>query len=67
MEADPNPRDERFGKSRFTWAIWKRHRDIVKLLLGKSADPNAKGKSGATPLPWAAQKGHEGLVKLLLD
>ncbi|KAH7151960.1 hypothetical protein B0J13DRAFT_594004 [Dactylonectria estremocensis] len=44
------------------------HRVIVKLLLKKGADVEAKdSKHGRTPLSWAAENGHEAIVKLLLE
>ena len=39
---------------------------IVKLLLEKGAEPEAKDYIyGRTPLSWAAANGHEAVVKLL--
>ncbi|KAH7115490.1 hypothetical protein B0J13DRAFT_653898 [Dactylonectria estremocensis] len=43
------------------------HRAIVKLLLEKGADIEAKDSFGRTPLWWAAANGHEAIVKLLLE
>ncbi|KAK4203870.1 hypothetical protein QBC40DRAFT_250714 [Triangularia verruculosa] len=44
------------------------HNGIVKQLLEKGADVNArKGDDGWTPLLLAAQQGHEGIVKQLLE
>nr|CEG03507.1 unnamed protein product [Fusarium acuminatum CS5907] len=43
------------------------HRVIVKLLLEKGAEIEAKdSKHGRTPLSWAAENRHEAIVKLLL-
>ncbi|KAF4335972.1 ankyrin repeat-containing protein, partial [Fusarium beomiforme] len=43
------------------------HRVIVKLLLEKGAEIEAKdSKYGQTPLSWAARNGHEAVIKLLL-
>ena len=39
----------------------------VRDLLKRGADPNYKGKDGATPLLWAAAAGNHELVRLLLD
>ena len=40
---------------------------IVKLLLQKGADPNAKDKHGLTPLQHAASDGLTTTVRILLD
>jgi len=39
--------------------------NIVKLLLGKGADVNAKAKDGWTALMIASRKGHQEVVNLL--
>ncbi|KAL6402688.1 hypothetical protein AUP68_14144 [Ilyonectria robusta] len=44
------------------------HRVVVKLLLEKGAEIEAKdSEHGRTPLSWAALNGHEASVKLLLE
>ncbi|KAK4168218.1 hypothetical protein QBC43DRAFT_359993 [Cladorrhinum sp. PSN259] len=44
------------------------HLAVVKLLLDKGADLEARGSEyGQTPLIWAAENGHDAIVKLLLD
>ncbi|KAJ1328888.1 ankyrin repeat domain-containing protein 50 [Microdochium nivale] len=44
------------------------HRTVVKLLLEKGAEIEAKDSEyGRTPLSWAAKNGHEASVKLLLE
>ena len=44
------------------------HRAIVRLLLEKGADIEAKdSRFGRTPLLWAVKGGHEAVVKLLLE
>jgi len=43
------------------------HREIVKLLLEKGADANAKDKDGKTPLDRALSEGHTEIVKLLRE
>jgi ankyrin repeat protein len=40
-------------------------RAVVKLLLEKGAEPEAKDVDGRTPLSWAAQHGHGAVMKLL--
>ena len=41
--------------------------DIVKLLLGHGADPNAKTLIGSTPLMYAASQHHHRIITMLMD
>ena len=43
------------------------HTDIVKALLDKGADVNARGNKGSTALMFAAYNGHTDIVKSLID
>ena len=43
------------------------HEAVVKLLLEKGAELEAKDSDGRTPLRRAAENGHEAVVKLLLE
>jgi ankyrin repeat protein/uncharacterized glyoxalase superfamily protein PhnB len=44
------------------------HLDVVRLLLGHGADPNAREEGDNTyPLHWAAAAGHVDVVRALLD
>ena len=45
----------------------KGHRIVVKLLINRGADPNARDPYGETPLQTAAFYGHKDAVKLLLN
>lgn len=49
------------------YASWKGHRDLVKLLLDREAQPNMANTAGATPLHYAALHGHKDVVQLLLN
>ncbi|KAL6690214.1 hypothetical protein J3F84DRAFT_405362 [Trichoderma pleuroticola] len=42
------------------------HYAVVRLLLNKGANVEAKDEIGQTPLSWAAENGHEAVVKLLV-
>ena len=44
-----------------------RHADVIALLLGAGADPNARQTGGWTPLHAATANGDEPSVRLLLD
>jgi hypothetical protein len=41
------------------------HVEMVRLLLSRSADPNAKADSGATALKWALQAQNTDIAGLL--
>ena len=43
------------------------HKDIMQLLLGKGADPNAQSGEYGTALQAASYKGHPDVVQLLLE
>lgn len=48
------------------WAASCNHTDVVKYLLSKGSDPNAKNISGATPLHLAARKAYIGPMEALI-
>ncbi|KAK4444707.1 hypothetical protein QBC34DRAFT_414527 [Podospora aff. communis PSN243] len=60
-------RDSEYGRTPLLWAAMEGHEAVVKLLLEKNADIEAKDNDGGTPLLWAAMEGHEAVVKLLLE
>ena len=43
------------------------HKDVVKQLLEKGADPNATNMLGMTPLHWAAMSGQEDIAEELVE
>ena len=48
-------------------AARKAHKEVVKLLLDKGADPNAQTSTGVTPLYDAAQNADYETVKIMVD
>ena len=46
-------------------AEWEKNIDIVRLLIDKGADVNAKAKNGDTALKLAKTKGHTRIVEFL--
>jgi ankyrin repeat protein len=61
-----NKRDS-FGRAPLHLAAWEGHEAVVRLLLEKGADTNAKDRQGGTALCWAAPRGHEAVIRLLLE
>jgi ankyrin repeat protein len=48
-------------------ASWKRQSEVVKVLLEKGADIEAKDEDGQTSLMWASYRGYSEVVELLLE
>jgi ankyrin repeat protein len=61
-----NQRDSN-GRTALSWAAERGHEAVVRLLLEKGADVEAKTTFGETALPIAARGGHEAVVRLLLE
>ena len=56
------------GLTPLSWAAFKGHETIVRLLIGKyGIDINAKDDERRTPLIWAARHGYEAVVRLLIE
>lgn len=64
--ANVNCRDEHYGWTPLHHAAREGFLDIVKVLIHKGAEVNAKDSMGQTPLHRAAQRGHKKCVNLLL-
>jgi ankyrin repeat protein len=55
------------GEPALFWAAWDGHEAIVRLLLEKGADVEARANNRRTALIGAAGGGHEAVVRLLLE
>ena len=65
--ADVNTGDKQYYVP-LMYALWTMDSDMVKLLLRKGADVNAKDMpSGYTSLHWAVMMGSKGLTELVLE
>ncbi|KAL9473905.1 hypothetical protein ACSS6W_008285 [Trichoderma asperelloides] len=49
------------------WATFRKHKNIIMLLLEKGANIDVKTYNGETPLLHAVSEGHESIVGLLLE
>jgi len=61
----PNRREYNWGGTALMLAAQKGHKEVVKLLLKKGANVNAKNDLGWTALDFAAKEGYKEIVKLL--
>lgn len=55
------------GKTILMYAVWEGREDVVKYLISKGADVNAKDKEGKTALMLAIWRERLNLVKLLIQ
>ena len=65
--AEVNARDTTHGGTPLIWTSYNSHAEVIKLLLEKGAEINAKANNGATALMMAAYQGHTEIIKLLLE
>ncbi|MDH4270439.1 MAG: ankyrin repeat domain-containing protein [Candidatus Aminicenantes bacterium] len=61
-----NQRDSVFGRTPLHWAARGVHLEVLRLLLGKGADPRAKDNSKITALHSVSFRGHQEATRLLL-
>lgn len=64
---DPNIKVSILGTRLLTLAAAHGHTDMVKALIDRGADVNAKDGTGWTPLHAAAYGGHPEIIRLLLE
>ncbi|KAM0344763.1 hypothetical protein ACHAPU_007136 [Fusarium lateritium] len=64
---DMESKDSEYGRTALFWAIWLKHETVVRLLLGKDADVEAKDNISWVPLMGAVKNEDETMLKLLLD
>jgi ankyrin repeat protein len=58
----------RYGSTALFYACDRGNVELVKFLLERGADPDARDTFyGATPMTWAADKGHVEVVRLLVE
>jgi ankyrin repeat protein len=65
--ADVNARDDQYGITPLHTAAYYGRTEIVKLLLKKNVNINAKDKEGETPLIAALTSGHTGIGEILVN
>jgi outer membrane protein assembly factor BamB len=67
-EGTPVDAKTRYGATALSFACDKGQVEVVKLLLERGADPNAKDTFyGATPLAWASQHGGLEVARILVE
>ena len=66
-DRDINSVDNFFGQTPLCHAILVGQKDVIRLLLDKGSDIDAKDIFGQTQLSWAAERGQQDVVKSLLD
>ena len=59
--------EEGKGRTALYLASGRGHADVVRLLLGRGANPTIKRKGGWCPLSVAASEAHVGVVRILLS
>ena len=65
--ADVNLRETERGQTALMWAAAERHSEVVRALIERGADVNARTQSGFTPLMFAAQNNDLESARLLVE
>jgi ankyrin repeat protein len=65
--ADVEAKDLMGGSTALSWACWKGHLAVARILLEHGAEVDPTNKWGWTPLLMASREGHREIVRLLLD
>jgi uncharacterized protein len=60
--ADINAIDDEYRTTPLGLAARWGHRDVVRFLIERGADPNRAGAPWSTPLAWAHKKGHAAIA-----
>jgi ankyrin repeat protein len=60
-------KDTWWNQTPLSWAAKRGHEAVVRLLVKKGTDIDAKDNEGQTALLWAAKRGYEGIVKFLIE
>lgn len=63
--ANVDAKDNDSGRTPLSYAAANGREAVVRLLLDRGADIEAKANSGRTPLSYATKNRHEAVVKLL--
>ena len=65
--ADIEAKYKGYGQSLLSWAAENDHQALVRMLIDKGTNIDAKDYYGRTPLSCAAKSGYEETVRLLID
>ncbi len=55
-----------YRRTALLWASWNGREPVVRFLIGKGSDVNARDSDSMTSLMWAARFGHADVIALLL-
>jgi ankyrin repeat protein len=64
---NPNQREPSLNATALHYASRSGHEGIVRALIDRRADVNARDVNECTPLHWAAKGGHVAVIRLLVE